>query len=244
MLYIANVFTGSGGHFIQSLCAQAICQDWSAEFDYDDVAHSHNYMDQYRAENFINYQFTEPQHWSSLECKTTDSNGGNWIIEASTEEDYAEISKRFGKWRRIFILVHHDYLLWQASNHMIKNRILQGQDRTLERVQEFLDQSALDFTQYEAYRNHLNLERIYGASWTLTFRDIFLDPIVVINLLEDFVSRPILVPGLMNYRKYLQDNLKIIQDHMPWLIDRYNVVTGINKAINDLEQLIISRLSC
>jgi hypothetical protein len=241
MLYIANVFTGSSGHFIQSLCAQAISQDHFAEFYYDDVAHCHSYMNKYRLINFHNYQNSKAMHWSEIEFRSTEANQQNWIIEASTSEDYVSITQKLGKWRRIFILVPHEFLLWQASNHTIKNRLLTGQDRTLMRVQQFLDESSIEQIQYQAYRKHLRLDSIYG-SWTLNFRDIFLDPIITVNLLEHYLSRTLLIPGLMNYRRYLVANLELIQNTMPWLIDRYDAVAGIGKAVEELDKIMLERM--
>ena len=242
MLYIANVFTGSGGHFIQSLCAQSIAQDLWADFNYGDLAHSHDYINKYRSENFLNYDSITPRHWSELEPKITDSNQGSWIIEASTEENYASIAQKFGSWRRIYILVHTDYLLWQASNHMIKNRLLTGDLRTLDKVQKFIDESLIADIQHRSYRNHMRLDSIYGA-WTLTFKDIFLEPTITVNLLEDYLSAPIFITGLINYRKYLLANRELISNHMPWLVDHYDAVNGIDRAVKELEQLMLSRMS-
>lgn len=241
MFYIVNVFTGGCGHFIQSLVAQCICQDSNGLFDYGDVAHSHEYVDLYRQQNFESFAHGDPVDWSRLRPRATDRNRSRWVVVAPVDMDYDEFRRDIGPFRRLFVGVSDRYRYWQAANHLVKNReIPRNQELSMYSVKAYLENSQMHQTLVESSIKDAELAR-NCQSWHINFGQVYQDPELVIRTLEDYLAEQIMPVGLENYRRYLAANLDLIQRRIPWLQLTNNADKVIKDSIAVLDSMIAGR---
>ncbi|MFY8211395.1 MAG: hypothetical protein ACOVLB_01835, partial [Candidatus Nanopelagicus sp.] len=93
-------------------------------------------------------------------------------------------------------------------------------DATLEDIQSYIQEAASGIVIDPIYAgNSVYPDQVF----TISIKDIYLDPMQVLNTISKATNKPIMISHLIWYNKYLTKQKELIETKMPWLAEKYSI---------------------